>query len=74
MCRSRVLPGLGCIYKQDENAIPGRGKTEPCAHKFNSEFEFRSSWPGARTIRKGDSTASDSRAKEGSNGGDWYRA
>ena len=35
-----------------ENAIPRRGKTEPCAHKLNVEFEFRSTWPGTRTIRK----------------------
>ena len=52
MCRSRVQPGLGCIYKQHENAISRRGKTQPWAHKLNVEFEFRSTWPGTRTIRE----------------------
>ena len=60
----------GASINRAENAIPRRGKTEPGAHKLNVEFEFRSIWPGPRTIRKGDSAASDSRAKEGANGGD----
>ena len=36
------------------------GKRNLWAHKFNREFEFRATWPGTRTIRKGDSAASDS--------------
>jgi hypothetical protein len=69
VCRSRVLPGLGCIYKQDENAVPRRGKTDLVL--INSMLSLSSGPPGR--AQEPPEKAIPQQAipeQEGSNGGD----